>query len=97
VLPHQFCGHKSILVWISGCWYSSNILLTCRPPKNTVVVNFLAFFGDRLDGRDGALRYTILYNPSAEEAGGLDVFSIKQLRTLNFFQDLSNGTTLMQI
>jgi hypothetical protein len=55
----------TILVWIAGCWNSSNILLMSRPSKNNCW--FLHIFGARFGGKDCGL---CPYNPSAEEVGG---------------------------
>jgi hypothetical protein len=76
--PPKCCA---ILVWIAGCWNSSNILLTSHNPKNNCWLS--PTFGDQFGGKDCGL---CPYSPSAKEVGGLGFFCMKQLRTLNFYQ-----------
>ncbi len=95
----------SIFVWIVGCWNSSDILLTSRPPNVKCIVP--TFSGDRFGGKDCIL-YT--YNLCAEEVGWLDGFfyeAAQNFELLSKIQDknqktycdlcpflgLSNGTT----
>ncbi len=68
----------TILVWIAGCWNSSNMLLKShKNPKNNCWLSRI--FGDRFGRKHCGLTP---YNPSAEEVGGLEVFLNEG--TLNF-------------
>ncbi len=71
----------TILVWITGCWNSSNILLTSRNPKNNCWLSRI--FRARFGGKDRGL---CLYKPWSEQAGGWTYFCMKELRTLKSFQ-----------
>jgi hypothetical protein len=62
------------LVWIAGC--SSYIQLASRHPKESFIHYFPVFLEDRFVEKEGSFRVVIVtYNPTAEEVGGLEVFS----------------------
>ena len=61
--PQKCC---SILVWIADCWFSSNILLTSRNPKNNCWLSRI--FGARFGGKDRGLWP---YNPWSQQGGWL--------------------------
>ncbi len=100
---------SSILVWIADCWFSSNILLTSRNPRNNCWISRI--FGVWFGGKDRGL---CPYNPWSHQVGGLDAFlyeaaqnvenfskiKIKKSKTYSgwsLFQGLSNVTTLRLI
>ncbi len=107
----ELSRQAAILVRFVGCWYSSNILLSSRNPKNNWCLSRI--FGGRFGGKDRGLSTC---KPWSKLSGGLEAFCMKRLRTLKFlqkfkikikksktysglwiFQGLSNGTALMQI
>ncbi len=75
----------TILVWIAGCWNSSNILLTSRYTKNNCLLSRI--FGDLFDGKDCDF---CPYNPSPEEVGGLEVFLYEAAQNFELFSNIQD-------
>ncbi len=75
----------SILVWIADCWFSSNILLTSRNPKNNCWISRI--FGVRSGGKDYGL---CSYNKWSQQVGGLDAFLYEAAQNFEVFSKIQD-------
>jgi hypothetical protein len=84
-LPKNSPKCSAILVWLADCWFSSNILLTGRNPKNNFWL--CRIFGARFGGKDCSL---CPYNPWSQQGGWLEAFLYEAAQTFEVFSNIQN-------